>query len=254
MLEYLYDGTFAGLLTAIFHAFRRKEYPDVILRPQGQRLLFATTHTVETDDVMAQRVLNGIERYGGKTTCEQLLHAFLSQSDNVEILILQYARELFFQKRPIMADLGNSFVLQIHKLDRRVLREVQRVLMFIRFERSADGIYFAPFAPKYDVLPLAVGHFKHRFADQQWAIYDTLRDYGFHYHGKRVEQITINAPAFSRDSGKLSVEMEHENEDDYREMWREYFRSIAISERLNPTLQRNFMPKRFWKYLTEKRI
>ncbi len=254
MLEYHYDGTFMGLLSAIFDAFNRKEYPDVILRPDGQRLLFATTHTVETNDSQAQRVLNGIERIGGKPTCEQLFHAFLSMSPDMEILLLDYTRELFFRKRPIMADLGNKTVLQVHKLDRKVLREAHRSVMFIRFERAADGMYFAPFAPKYDVLPLVIGHFKHRFTDQHWIIYDTSRDYGFFFDGKRVEQISIDNPSFSKDSGKLKEGLEYENEDQYQELWREYFRSIAIAERKNPTLQRNFMPKRFWKYLTEKRI
>jgi probable DNA metabolism protein len=115
-------------------------------------------------------------------------------------------------------------------------------------------MYFAPFAPKYDVLPLVIGHFKHRFTDQHWIIYDTSRDYGFFFDGKRVEQISIDNPSFSKDSGKLKEGLEYENEDQYQELWREYFRSIAIAERKNPTLQRNFMPKRFWKYLTEKRI
>lgn len=254
ILEYLYDGTFMGLLTAIFHAFSRKENPDAIIRPNGQRLLFAKSFTVETEESLSVRVWSGIERVGGNQTCEQLYHAFLSLSHDVELLILDYIQELFFKKKPIMTDLGNSTVLKIHKLDRKVLREAQRSIMFIRFERSADGTYFAPFAPKYDVLPLVIGHFKHRFADQHWVIYDTQRDYGFHYDCIMTEQITIENPTFSRESGKLREGLEFSDEDHYQQLWREYFKSIAISERKNPTLQRNFMPKRFWKYLTEKRI
>jgi len=254
MLEYLYDGTFMGLLSAIFHAFKRKETPDVILRPQGQRLLFARTYEVETDESLSLRVWNGIMRVGGNPTCEQLFHAYLSLNADMEMLILDYTKELFFRKRPIITDLGNKTVLQIHKLDRKVVRESHRSLMFIRFERAADGTYFAPFAPKYDVLPLVTGHFKHRFADQQWLIYDTLRNYGFFYDCKNLEQVSIQNPTFTKQSGNLRNGLEHIEEDNYQELWRTYFRSIAIAERKNPTLQRNFMPKRFWKYLTEKKL
>lgn len=254
MLEYLYDGTFMGLLTAIFDAFNRKEIPDVILRPQGQRLLFARTHEVKTNEQEANRVLDGIMRIGGNPTCEQLFHAYLSQSAVMEMLILNYTKELFFRKRPIMTDLGNKTILQIHKLDRMVVRESHRTLMFIRFERATDGTYFAPFAPKYDVLPLVTGHFKHRFADQQWLIYDTFRDYGFYYDCKNLEQVTIQNPSFTKESGSLRQGLEHAEEDNYQELWRTYFKSIAIAERKNPTLQCNFMPKRFWKYLTEKKL
>jgi len=254
MLEYLYDGTFMGLLSAIFHAFKRKETPDVILRPQGQRLLFARTYEVETDESLSLRVWNGIMRVGGNPTCEQLIHAYLSLNADMEMLILDYTKELFFRKRPIITDLGNKTVLQIHKLDRKVVRESHRSLMFIRFERAADGTYFAPFAPKYDVLPLVTGHFKHRFADQQWLIYDTLRNYGFFYDCKNLEQVSIQNPTFTKQSGNLRNGLEHIEEDNYQELWRTYFRSIAIAERKNPTLQRNFMPTRFWKYLTEKKL
>ena len=38
----------------------------------------------------------------------------------------------------------------------------------------------------------------------------------------------------------------------FQEMWRTYFHSIAIKERLNPRLHRQNMPARFWPYMPEK--
>jgi len=35
-------------------------------------------------------------------------------------------------------------------------------------------------------------------------------------------------------------------------MWKEYFKTIAIKERINPKLHRQHLPVRFWKYMTEK--
>ena len=32
----------------------------------------------------------------------------------------------------------------------------------------------------------------------------------------------------------------------------EYFKTIAIKERINPKLHRQHLPVRFWKYMTEK--
>jgi hypothetical protein len=34
-------------------------------------------------------------------------------------------------------------------------------------------------------------------------------------------------------------------------LWREYFREIAIKERMNPRLQAKLMPRRYWKHLVE---
>ncbi|MDR1181486.1 MAG: DUF4130 domain-containing protein, partial [Bacteroidales bacterium] len=38
----------------------------------------------------------------------------------------------------------------------------------------------------------------------------------------------------------------------FQATWKQYLQSISIKERKNPNLQRQHMPKRFWKYLTEK--
>ena len=37
----------------------------------------------------------------------------------------------------------------------------------------------------------------------------------------------------------------------YSELWKSYYRHIAIANRYNPTCRRNHMPKRFWQYLPE---
>ncbi len=37
----------------------------------------------------------------------------------------------------------------------------------------------------------------------------------------------------------------------YQQLWRNYVRYTAITERTNPRKQRQDMPVRYWKYLTE---
>ena len=53
-------------------------------------------------------------------------------------------------------------------------------------------------------------------------------------------------------SGFLSEELMDENEKLFQQMWKEYFKTIAIKERINPKLHRQHLPVRFWKYMTEK--
>ena len=43
-----------------------------------------------------------------------------------------------------------------------------------------------------------------------------------------------------------------EDEQLFQQLWRTYFKTIAIKERINPKLHRQNLPVRFWKYLTEK--
>uniref|UniRef100_UPI00307A7376 DUF4130 domain-containing protein n=1 Tax=Phocaeicola coprophilus TaxID=387090 RepID=UPI00307A7376 len=37
------------------------------------------------------------------------------------------------------------------------------------------------------------------------------------------------------------------------DLWKSYFKTVCIRERLNPVKHRKDMPVRYWKYLTEKR-
>lgn len=254
MSQYSYDGTFPGLLSTIFRAYESKDWPDAIIRPGQSGILFGENISIETNEENATRVWDGIKRVGGELTCEQLFHAFLSLDKDIEIIILNYCRELFNQKVCIATNFALDYVLRVSQLEKRVLHEAHRMVMFIRFEKAADGTWFSPISPNYDVLPLITGHFKLRFADQPWLIYDTKRGYGFYFDMTKLEQITIENPAFSLISGQLKSEVTHPDEDNWQEMWKTYFKQIAIRERTNLKCQQNFMPKRFWKYLTEKKI
>jgi len=254
MSQFFYDGTFPGLLSIIFYTYDSKIWPEAIIRPGQSALLFGDTITIETNEVNATRVWEGIKRVGGTITCEQLFHAFLSLDSKVEMVILQYSKELFSAKECIATNFALDCVLKVSQLEHKVLREAHRMVMFIRFEQAADGTWFAPITPKYDVLPLITGHFRLRFADQPWLIYDAKREYGFSFDTKKLEQITIENPAFNAVSGQLNKDVTHPDEDKYQAMWKSYFKQIAIRERTNLRCQQNFMPKRFWKYLTEKKL
>lgn len=254
MLTYLYDSTFPGLMTCIYQAYATKRFPLQIIRTGQNGLLFGEMVTVATNEEQSLRVWEGIKRYGGILSCEQVFHSFLSLDRDVEMLILAYCRELFEAKTSIANNYGSDSVLRLNQLQRRVMREAHRMLMFARFERAADGTWFAPLAPQYDVIPLITGHFKLRFTDQPWLVYDTRRNYGFFYDTKTLEQITIDNPMFSSTTGNLDQAIIHPDEEKWQQMWKTYFKQIAIKERTNPQCQQNFMPKRFWKYLTEKKM
>ncbi|HKK67944.1 MAG TPA: TIGR03915 family putative DNA repair protein, partial [Bacteroidales bacterium] len=242
-----------GFLSAVFEVWDRGRLPARIIPNDVTPGLFDETIEMLTANDRADRVWKGIERVGGKTLCRLFLHVFLSREKGVENLMLSILQQLFHEKKNIINDLSVAEVLRFTQLERQVLREAHRVHMFLRFEQAADGTWFAPVDPKYDVLPMTINHFKSRFADQQWLIYDTRRGYGFSYDTKSVEEVTIDKPVFDKVTGSLPTTAQSSDEQQWQDMWRSYFKHIAIKERINPRLQRQFMPKRFWKYLTEKK-
>lgn len=106
----------------------------------------------------------------------------------------------------------------------------------------------------WPILILTVAHFKDRFADQRWLIYDMKRRYGFYYDLHTVEEVTFDqdTPAAHLVTGMLDESLMDKDEKLFQQLWKTYFKSITIRERLNPRKHKQDMPVRYWKYITEK--
>jgi probable DNA metabolism protein len=159
-----------------------------------------------------------------------------------------------------LGDIAKNFadpdVLAVTNIARRVLHEQLRMKQFIRFQKAKDGTYLAVVSPDHNVLPLITDHFSDRFNDQPWLIYDAHRHYGFYYDGHAAPfRITFEDEAkvpFSLESGKLNEEVLSSDDQLLQNLWRTYFKAICIKERMNPRKQLKDMPRRYWKYMTEK--
>ena len=79
-------------------------------------------------------------------------------------------------------------------------------------------------------------------SDQIFVIHDVKRSYGVFYDKTKwfMSDIEMNKDIVL-----------HENELFYQELWKQYFDGITIKSRINPKLQSNHMPKKYWKYLIE---
>jgi probable DNA metabolism protein len=253
MTVFFYDKTFDGLLTAVFDAYSRKTFPESLLFTGDPLPLFSEdSYTVLTQDGKAARVWASLEKKLSKYAFRMIRAVWLSEQKECDLLIFSYIRKVFDSKVSIETDFGDIVVLEMTKLAKSVYREGEHILQFVRFQKTADGIYYAPIAPKYNALPLAIEHFTSRFADQEWVLFDTIRKYGYHYDLKKVEEVTFNENTPALFNGKLAPEQMAENESMFQEFWKSYIRTLTIRERLNPKLQRQHMPVRFWKFLTEK--
>ena len=145
-------------------------------------------------------------------------------------------------------------VLELSKIYKKVTREEERMRQFVRFQKTADGIFFAVMNPLYNVLPLSACFFSKpvcrptlgnlRYGKKIWII---LR-----FANRRNRSIL----RFANRCG--SGQINHGKLDDYElafhDLWKGYLKAITIRERKNLKLQRQFMPKRFWKYLVEKKL
>lgn len=253
MQLFIYDKTFEGFLTAIFDAYELKIVPDKILGQEDQQTyLFAETHTIVTDAKKAERVWTGLHKKISDNACKTLFVVYLSELPDIEIILFQYVRKAMESKVSIENNFGDTTVMQVSQLYKKVAREAERVRMFVRFQKTEDEIFFASFDPKYNVMPLAIIHFKKRFSDQKWIVYDSHRKYGYYYDLKDVTEIRFDESKIHPVTGKIDDNILSEDEKLFQKLWKLYFKEIEIKERHNPKLHRQLMPKRFWKYLPEK--
>ena len=251
MYVYYYDSSFEGLLTAVFDMYSRHEQPDTLMANEMPLPMFAEqVHHVISDTAKAERVWRGILSRTERYVSDMLIYVWLSEEPESEMLLLRYMRKIFDCPKGKSYDFNDPDILQAKKTAQRVSQERHRLIQFIRFRKTANGTYFAPVAPRHNALPLVVNHFRNRFADQKWIIYDMLRDYGYGYDLSQVMEIKLDRSTLSP-SGDFPEDMYDPQDQLYGRLWKEYYETLGIKERYNPALRRRNMPVRYWKYMTE---
>jgi probable DNA metabolism protein len=149
-----------------------------------------------------------------------------------------------------LSDRGKAEVRTVLEAARKVWRESDRLMGLLRFRVFPGNIHIARCAPDHLTIPSLAGHFTRRFGEIPWAIIDEKRRLTlsgipggppcilFGNAGPEPGEDALSSPA----AGKT---------DPWEELWRNYHRSINNEGRNNPQLQKQFMPVRYWKYLSE---
>lgn len=253
MTTLLYDGTFEGLMTAVFEVYEYRFKPAKIIAIANyqSRSIFTDHHEVVTRQEKADRVLRMIEKNLGKKGASQFLRVYLFENENAERLILSaISKSIKFPKENILNNFADTDIMDIAKINKSISREVHRMHAFVRFEKLQDEVYFSKIEPDFNVLPLIITHFKNRYRDQKWMIYDLKRHYGIFYD---LNDVQFFEPALEQNQQLTRTEnILHEEEIKYQQLWQRYFFKTNIPERKNLKLHVQSLPKRYWKYLTEK--
>ncbi|WP_442589837.1 TIGR03915 family putative DNA repair protein [Pedobacter sp. AW31-3R] len=251
---YVFDGSFEGLLCAVFEWFERKP-GQVILKTTDtyQPDAFSPSLVIHSEERKSARVWAGLQKRLAAAWIRILYCSYLSEQEEVYTSLFEFCCYLFSNPPGAEKNYGNTHVLNLSQAARKVEREKHRMKAFIRFQHTADGIFYCGIDPDFNVLPLIITHFKNRYADQQWIIYDIKRHYGLYYDLEKVENIEIDfkvqKQAIITSSAVLSTK-----EELYAVLWKDYFKSTNIPSRKNTRLHTQHVPKRYWKYLTEKQL
>ncbi|NLO82965.1 MAG: DNA metabolism protein [Clostridiales bacterium] len=244
MIHYIYDGSFEGLLTAIYEAYSRHEQPEKILKGNClQDSLFVKYVFIETDEQKARTVYDAVKQKISPDAAKNILYAFLSENKEAGTAIYQYLKLGWRMGKRVDSAIADPWVFKVHSLRRKVSGEAGRMLGLIRFQLLSSGVYYASIEPDHNILGIIAHHFKQRIPGQDWIIHDVKRALAAIYHDNQYFIVPFEF------NGPLPLD---QSEMDYQNLWKEYFKDIAIKSRINPKLQRQNMPLRYWKHLIEK--
>ncbi len=253
-MYYLFDNTYAGLLCCVFESFERKEFEVIpVWEEKFQQDFFRNNRQIITVPEKATRVQQALSQQLGKQVTTDFFKIFLSEDGPAWRALVQIMQQVFQHGPAIWNNYGNRDVLYLAQMLKKVNRERHRMKAFVRFQKSRDNLYFAIIDPDFNVLPLISKFFRERYADQNWLIYDAKRKYGLLYNQRQVVEVQLNEEegrALRNDT--LSVSFD-EMDIRFQRLWKLYYTSTNIESRRNLKLHLQHVPKRYWKYLTEKK-
>ena len=139
---------------------------------------------------------------------------------------------------------NNKYILNCIKPQEYVSRENHKFKGFTRFKKHENDIYYAEINPTNNILFLLSNHFKKRLSTEFWIIKDVNR--GLYSIYNKENFIIASDNEFKMNKFKLS-----DDEKTFEELWIEFYNTIGIKERKNDRCRMNFMPKKYWKYITE---
>lgn len=275
MPSYRYDGTFEGFLCAAAACLEEQGEPEEFLRPEESAAggLFATaTREVatvrETALLFRERFVGAVSRDAFAT----VRYAFHSEQTGIELLLWSYLTTGFRVGRRLARMLAQEPVHSVNRIARQVAHEAHKFKGFVRFrevaweesphpasghplpggegrscpERKGLGgatFLYARIEPDADILAFIAPHFSERVGDRPWMIHDLARSQAAVYDlrsWRLVRDIDLTAaPAYTP------------GEEECARLWRGYFAHLAIPERYNPKLQRQFVPLRYRRNLVE---
>ncbi len=232
---YYYDGTFDGLMCCVFESVYEREEPIAIeIIGHEQSTLFSVKE-IYTDEEKAMRVKKSIPKKIGLEAKEMVEEAYLSCMENKELKILEFLKLGYKTGSKVCSMLTTSPVTEIKKANLFLSREAHLFTGFIRFSEF-DGVLLSVINPKNNVLPLISEHFCDRFSGETFMIFDKTHKVALVYKDGKAEYKNVD------DIKEPPLGPEEKM---YRSMWKKFFDTIGIKERLNRKCQMSHLPLRY---------
>lgn len=251
--KYIYrcEDSVEGIFTAIYEAWasvhRHEENRiEVRMKEWEEPILFADYIEVAADAEKSEKVQRSVRLRISEEAYEMVMKAALSQEPEKGEIIYRFLIFAYREGSKACRSYGNPWTMQLFEVVRNFENESHHLKGFLRFDEQENGLLFARYAPKNNVLGDLMEHFSSRLNTENFMIFDENRRIaGIHRRGMAWFIYRLNEEEYR------SLCEKSEAEDSYVSLWRIFHSRIAIAERGNFALQRNNLPLRFRSYMPE---
>jgi probable DNA metabolism protein len=238
-------GDFEAFLTAVLETWIHRapewqiaEDTGSWFGPEGPR------RTISGDAEAARRILDGVEAHSGAGARRVLTEAFRHGDPGREAALAEFIRSCVRHQRTVLGREADPVVREVLRRSRAVRAEAHRFLGLVRFQAVPGAGWYARFEPEHNVLGMLAEPFARRMEGVDWMLHDSGRNTAWVSRGGTGEFLSgvrVDPAGPGLDTAEEAV----------RNLWRTYFATIAIRDRVNPGLQRSKMPVKTWKNLVE---
>lgn len=245
------EDSLEGVFTGIYNAYLMKKphkQVHLLVSEEDNYRLFAVYKQCPVEEHKAAKVARTIVREFGEETYLAFCRALAtSEEDKAEAVYRTVVTGFGMKnKRALMGHLSDPYVHRVFELARNVANEAHHHVEFLRFCELKGGVLLAQIGPKNNIVTFITPHFADRLPLENFVIQDENRNiFAVHPSGKDWFLVT------GQEGMKISEMPVSEGEEKYGELFCHFFHTIAIKERKNIGLQRNMLPIRYRKYMTE---
>lgn len=246
--DYDFEAALSCICDAWEYAHAHKEEPiSLAMLPVIQESLFDEYIKVEASKERSDKLIQAIKSKLSLDIYETVYMAFLYEKDVLNDIYL-YLRLAFKYGKYINNMLQQDVVSRIVHIRNYVSKEIHRFIEFVRFDEFKNSLYISHIEPNNDILYSLSFHFADRMPSLNFIIIDDKRMKALVHKADELCYIQKLHP------DELSYLSKSEYmEDEYKSLWKSFFKSIAIKERENLKLQRQLCPLYKRKHMSEFR-
>ena len=249
MTVFTCDDNFEAIMTCIYDAWSaRLGHNNIRLEtePIIQPELFCDYIHVDADPQKAQKLVQAIQQKISFAAFQTTFSAAMAFHENKLDYIYRFLILGFHIGATVLNMLQEPSISAIFQLNRKVGNEAHFFREFTRFAAIGDGFLLSHIEPKCNILTLIAPHFADRMPSENWIIVDDSRRLAIvHPADEEFYLTTLNQKEFD------TFLQSKQQPDEFVDLWKGFFHSVAIKERTNYQCQRNMMPLWYRKNVTE---